>query len=413
MAEVAGASAAELEAAKPMQGFKDFTQFTAPTRVIAGRGLIEGAGFEFAKEGATRAFVVTDKTVRGTGLVDRVCQGLEDGGVEPVGIYEDCPQDSDIAAVDAAAAQAKEAGADALMAVGGGSVMDTTKAAAIVFTHGGSARDWEGYYLMPRQNDGAGRPEPLVPVGCVPTTAGTGSETSWIVVIKDRAEHIKFQIADFPIFPRLGILDPASTETLPPQIAAGTGADALTHAIEGYISGEWTPHTDGYSLQAIRMVRDNLRTAVQSPEDEDARGNMLVAADLAIVPANCGAGGITHSMSHPCGARYGSPHGMTNAVNLPVVIEYNARHPGVARRLVDVAALLGIEVSAADAGRAVADWVRELTADLGLPQRLSELGVERDGIPQLADDAMGDGATLVNPIDPTEEEFIELYEQVY
>lgn len=410
-----GGLAAELEAAKPMEGFKDFTQFTAPTRVISGRDLLGSAGFEFTKEGATRAFLVTDQTVRGTGLVDTVSQGLEDGGVEVAGVYDDVPQDSDTRAVEAAATAAKEAGADALMAVGGGSVMDTTKAAAIIFTHGGAAREWEGYYLLPRANEGMGKPEPLVPVACVPTTAGTGSETSWVVVIKDREAQLKFQIADFPLFPRLGILDPASTATLPPQVAAGTGMDALTHAIEGYISGEWTPHTDAYSLEAIRMVRDNLRRAVLTPEDEDARGNMLIAADLAIVPVNCGAGGIAHSMSHPCGARYGTPHGLTNSINLPVVIEFNARHPGVARRLRDVAVLLGVEPqggSDGDCARAVADWCRALSGDLGLPQRLGEIGVEKEGIPLLADDAMGDGATLVNPVDPTPEDFIGLYEQV-
>jgi alcohol dehydrogenase class IV len=399
---------------RQMSGFKDFYQFIAPTRVIAGRGLIEGLGFELSKEGARRVAIVTDQVIRATGLIDKVEAGIADGGLEVAAIYDGVPPDSDSAAVVAAAEQARAAGADALLAVGGGSVMDTAKAADVIFTHGGEPREWEGYYGLPRADDGLGRPYELAPLGCLPTTAGTGSEVSFAAVIKDRAEHIKFQVADFPMYPRLAVLDPEATRTLPPRIAAATGMDALTHAIEGYVSREWTPHGDAYALQALRLIRDNLERAVQTPEDDGARGNMLIAANLAIAPTSSGAIGITHSMSHPAGAHFDVPHGIANAINLPWVIEYNAGGgTDIANRYRDVNELFGLAAGGDDAtvAHVLAEHVRELVSSLGLPTRLSEVGVPESAIPALVDGAMGDGCTLVNPREATEEDFAQLYEK--
>jgi len=399
---------------RQMSGFKDFYQFIAPTRVIAGRGLIEGLGFELSKVGARRVAIVTDQVIRATGLIDKVEAGIGDGGLEVAAIYDGVPPDSDSAVVVAAAEQAKAAGADAFLAVGGGSVMDTAKAADVIFTHGGEPREWEGYYGLPRADDGLGRPYDLAPLGCLPTTAGTGSEVSLAAVIKDRAEHIKFQVADFPMYPRLAVLDPEATRTLPPRIAAATGMDAMTHAIEGYVSREWTPHGDAYALQALRLIRDNLERAVQTPEDDSARGNMLIAANLAIAPTSSGAIGITHSMSHPAGAHFDVPHGIANAINLPWVIEYNAAGgTDIANRYRDVNELFGLEAGGDDAtvAHALAEHVRDLVSSLGLPTRLSEVGVPESAIPALVDGAMGDGCTLVNPREPTEEDFAQLYEK--
>jgi alcohol dehydrogenase class IV len=395
-----------------MAGFKPFYTFTSPTRVIAGQGLIDSAGFELTKEGASRVLLVTDHVIRGTGLVDRVEAGVSDGGLEVADVFDEVPQDSDTEVVASCSEAAKAAGADSLLAVGGGSVMDTAKAANVLFTHGGAIRDWEGFLTLPRENDGMGRPLPLAPLAAVPTTAGTGSEASFAAVVKDRAESIKVEVADLPLFPDLAILDPAATETLPPQIAAATGMDALTHAIEGYVSSEWNQHSDAFALHAIRLIRDSLPRAVEDPSDVEARGNMLVAADMAIAPTGSGAIGITHSMSHPCGGRYEVAHGVANAINLPWVIEYNAAGgEDIADRYRSIAELIGAEASgeAADVGKALADHVRDLTARLGLPRRLSEVGVPEAGIPALVEGAMGDGCTLVNPREPTEEDFAELY----
>ncbi|MFL5819600.1 MAG: iron-containing alcohol dehydrogenase [Solirubrobacteraceae bacterium] len=407
----AGPAAGEL-AGPQMAGFKDFYQFIAPTRVVAGRGLLDGIGFEFVKEGAKRVLVVTDEVIRGTGLVDRVQSGLEDGGVEVADIYDRVPQDSDSAVVVEAAASARDQAANAILAVGGGSVMDTAKAAAVIFTHGGRPREWEGYFGLPREDDGLGRPLDLAPLACVPTTAGTGSEVSFAAVIKDREEQIKFQIADFPMYPRLAMLDPDATRTLPPHIAAATGMDAMTHAIEGHVSAEWNPHASAYALQALRLIRDNLERAVSDSSDDAARGNMLIAANLAIMPTASAAIGITHSLSHPCGAQYDVPHGVANAINLPWVIEFNAAGgEQIADRYREINELLGLETggSGDQVGQALADHVRGLVRRLGLPSRLSEVGVPEDGIPRLVEGAEGDGCTLVNPREPAAEDFAQLY----
>ncbi len=393
----------------PLTGFKDFYQYASTTRVIAGRGLLESTGFEFHKEGAQRVFVVTDEVIRGTGLVEKVEAGVADGGLEVAGVFDDVPQDSSTEVCDRCAAAAKEAGADSFLALGGGSVMDTAKVVDAIFTHGGTAREQEGFFLMPREDDGMGRPLDVAPLACIPTTAGTGSEVSMAAVIKEPTEKVKLEIADFPLFPRLAILDPETTRTLPPAVAAATGMDAMTHAIEGYVSQDWSPHQDARSLQALRMIRDNLERAVQRGEqDEEARGNMLIAANLAITLAL----GSVHAMSHPAGAHFGVPHGVANAIHLPHVIRFNAEGGAdIADRYRDVGELLGLETggSGAAVADALASHVSELTARLGLPTRLSQVGVPESGIPALVEGAMGDGTTLLNPREAGEDDYAELY----
>jgi alcohol dehydrogenase class IV len=391
--------------APPLRGFKDFYQYASTTRVIAGRQLLESTGFEFQKEGARRVFVVTDAVVRGTGLVERVEAGVTGGGLEVAGVFDDVPQDSSTEGVERCAAAAKEAGADSFLAVGGGSVMDTAKVADALFTHGGTAREQEGFLLMPRENEGMGRPLDVAPLACIPTTAGTGSEVSMAAVIKDHEEKVKLEIADFPLFPRLAILDPETTRTLPAAVAAATGMDAMTHAVEGYVSTDWSPHQDARSLQALRMIRDNLERAVERGEqDEEARGNMLIAANLAITIAL----GSVHAMSHPAGAHFGVPHGVANAIHLPHVIRHNAAGGAdIADRYRDIGELFDIHEP--EIGEALAAHITELTARLGLPTRLSQVGVPEDGIPTLVEGAMGDGTTLLNPREMGEGDYAALY----
>jgi alcohol dehydrogenase class IV len=395
--------------ALPLKGFKDFYQYASSTRVIAGRNLLESTGFEFQKEGARRVFLVTDEVIHGTGLVDKVEAGIAGGGLEVAGVFDDVPQDSSTEVCDRCAAAAKEAGADSFLALGGGSVMDTAKVVDAIFTHGGSAREQEGFFLMPREDDGMGRPLDVAPLACIPTTAGTGSEVSMAAVIKDPVEKVKLEIADFPLFPRLAILDPETTRTLPAAVAAATGMDAMTHAIEGYVSQDWSPHQDARSLHALRMIRDNLERAVERGEDdEEARGNMLIAANLAITIAL----GSVHAMSHPAGAQFGVPHGVANAIHLPHVIRFNAEGgPDIADRYRDIGELFALETggSDAEAGDALATHISELTARLGLPTRLSQVGVPESGIPALVEGAMGDGTTLLNPREAGEEDYAELY----
>ncbi|HYN51698.1 MAG TPA: iron-containing alcohol dehydrogenase [Thermoleophilaceae bacterium] len=389
----------------PLRGFKDFSQYVSTTRVIAGRDLLESTGFEFLKEGAGRVFIVTDRIIRATGLVDKVEAGVAGGGLEVAGVFDDVPQDSSTAVCEGCAAAAKEAGADSFLAVGGGSVMDTAKVADAVFTHGGSAREQEGFLLMPREADGMGRPLDIAPLACIPTTAGTGSEVSMAAVIKDHENKVKLEIADFPLFPRLAILDPETTRTLPASVAAATGMDAMTHAIEGYVSADWSAHGDARSLHALRMIRDNLERAVEGGEgDEEARGNMLLAANLAITISL----GSVHAMSHPAGAHFGVPHGVANAIHLPHVIRHNAAGGAdIAERYRDIGDLFDIHEP--EIGEALAEHITGLVRRLGLPTRLSEAGVPESGLPALVEGAMGDGTTLLNPREMGEEDYAELY----
>ena len=228
---------------------------------------------------------------------------------------------------------------------------------------------------MPREDDGMGRPLDIAPLACIPTTAGTGSEVSMAAVIKDPERKVKLEIADFPLFPRLAILDPETTRTLPAPIAAATGMDAMTHAIEGYVSTDWSPHQDARSLQALRMIRDNLERAVERGEqDEEARGNMLIAANLAITIAL----GSVHAMSHPAGAQFGVPHGVANAIHLPHVIEHNAAGGAdIADRYRDIARRSSTSSDARGRRRRWPRYLTDLIARLGLPTRLSRSACPR------------------------------------
>ena len=404
---------ADPAAGRQMAGFKDFYQFTAPARVLAGRDLLASAGFEFAKEGARRVLVVTDQMVRATGLADRVLEGLADGGLEAAAVFDSVPPDSDTGAVAAIAALAREQGADSFLAIGGGSVIDSAKAADVVFTHGGAPRDWEGYHGLPRADDGIGAAIPLAPLAAVPTTAGTGSEVSFAAVVRDRGARVKFQIGDFTLIPRLAILDPAATATLPAAVAAASGIDALAHAIEGYVSRDWSAHGDAHALHALRLIAANLERAVHDPGDETARGNMLIAASLAITPIMAGALGIAHSLAHPCGALHDVPHGVAIAISLPAAIEYNAAAgEDVAARYCDIGAVLGVDAGVAEIGPALAAQARALAASLGLPGRLSAVGVAENSIAELVAGAIGDACTIVNPREPTAAEIEALYRSV-
>jgi alcohol dehydrogenase class IV len=384
---------------------KDFYQYAATTRLIAGRDLLGSTGFEFLKEGAHRVFLVTDRVIRGTGLVDKVEAGIADGGIELAGVFDEVPQDSSTAVVERCAAAAKEAGADSFLALGGGSVMDTAKVADAIFSHGGSAREQEGFLLMPREDGGLGRPLDIAPLACIPTTAGTGSEVSMAAVIKDHEAKVKLEIADFPLFPRLAILDPETTRTLPAPVAAATGMDAVTHAIEGYVSADWSPPQDARSLHALRLIRDNLERAVERGEqDEEARGNMLIAANLAITISL----GSVHAMSHSVGAHYGVPHGVANAIHLPHVVRHNAAGGAeIADRYRDLGEIFDLHEP--EVGEALATHLTDLSARLGLPTRLSQVGVPEEGIPTLVEGALGDGTTLLNPVEMDEADYTALY----
>ena len=287
-------------------------------------------------------------------------------------------------------------------------MIDSAKVADVLFTHGGRARDWEGYFgLRPTDPCHSRRSRrSRRPPGPAPRRASRRLSAT-------APAKVKFQVGDFVLAPRLALLDPATTATLPQAVAAASGIDALAHAIEGYASREWSGHGDAYALHALRLIRASLERAVHDPADETARGNMLIAASLAIAPTGTGALGIAHSLAHPCGAHHDVPHGVAIAIVLPATIEYNAAGgEDIEARYADVAATLGVEAGPAEAAAALAAHVRALARSLGLPARLRDVGVPASSLAELAAAALGDACTIVNPREPSETELEGLYRQV-
>jgi len=380
-------------------------EFYVRPRILYGPGSLREIGFEAGKLGCTRAVIVTDKVLHGAGLAQKVIDGLAGSGVTVGGIFDDVPPNSEVQVVERGAAFAAAAGCDLLIALGGGSVMDTAKGMNVLLSEGGSLLDYEGAGLLTR---------PLRPFIAIPTTAGTGSEVTIAAVIRDEAQGLKLEFNSPFMMPDLSILDPELTVSLPPGLTAATGMDALTHAIESVISTGSQPLSDALATGAIKLIAANLRQAVTQGDDLEARGSMLLAANMAGIAFSNALLGIVHAMAHPCGGRYGVPHGVANSILLPFGMEYNL--PACADRLAEVAAALGVDTRGMDAEAAALAGiaaVRQLAADCGLPARLSEVGVPRDGLAQLAADSQGDAMMMTNPLYAGEEEVLALYEAAY
>lgn len=389
----------------------DLFEFWVRPRILYGPGVVRELGFEADKVGGTRAVLVTDQVLRRAGLAERVAAGLAGGSVTLAGIYDDVPPNSEIGAVERGAAFARGAGCDLLIALGGGSVIDTAKGMSILLTEGGNLMDYEGAGLLTR---------PLMPLIAIPTTAGTGSEVTITAVIKDDAQGLKLEFNSPYLQPVLAMLDPELTVSMPPGLTASTGMDALTHSIEAYVSAFSSPISDALALHAIRMISDHLLRAVRNGSDLDARGNMLLASTISGMSFSNALCGIVHAMAHACGGRYGVPHGIANSILLPFGMEFNQTVS--ASRLADVAVAMGVPASETGGARGYGDEematraiaaVRALSQACALPQRLSAVGVPRDGIAQLASDATGDAMMVSNPRPATADEIVALFEQAF
>src|SRR5882724_11952649 len=240
--------------------------FLMPTEIKYGAGKVETMATDLQIEDdladKNSVMVFTDKAIVAAGLLEKVKRGLDGSPYEIKAIFDEIPSDSDVELIGRAAAIATEVEANLFIALGGGSVMDTAKAVSIMATHGGDIKDYEGLFLVP----GA-----CIPIVAIPTTCGTGSEVSAVMVVKDNAEHRKVSVVSPYVFPRMAILDPNIIATLPAKLIAYTGFDALTHAIESYVSMEQQPIAEALALRATEMIADNLEFAVHDPENEDAR----------------------------------------------------------------------------------------------------------------------------------------------
>jgi len=372
-----------------------------PTVNLMGAGSVAQVGDQSRILGGSKALLVTDKPLMDTGIADRVRALLEEAGIETV-VYDGVQPNPTVENVEEGVALYKKEQCDIIIAVGGGSPIDCAKGIGLVATNGGSIKDYEG---LDRSE------KPMPPFIAVNTTAGTASEMTRFTIITDTDRHVKMAIVDWHVTPSVSINDPELMVSMPVSLTAATGMDALTHAVEAYVSTIATPLTDSAALKAIELISEYLRPAVANGENMEARDKMAYAEFLAGMAFNNASLGYVHAMAHQLGGFYDLPHGVCNAVLLPHVERYNMI--ACPERFVDIAIAMGENVSGLStmeaADRALAA-IRRLSGDIGIPSDLKELGVQEKDLPTLAENAMKDACGLTNPRRATREEIIGIYE---
>ncbi|WP_369600705.1 iron-containing alcohol dehydrogenase [Hahella sp. SMD15-11] len=404
----------------------DFFEFHMPTRVLYGPDLIDHLRDAVSEWQGRRVMLITDRVLEELGLAERVRQGLTAAGMVVLDTFSEVPPDSTIDTVEACARAGRACKADALVALGGGSVLDTAKVANLLMVRGGQATDHMGAYMLGQTA--------LLPLMAIPTTAGTGSEVTKVAIIADPEQGMKLPFAETQFFPDVAILDPTLTRTLPPLHTAITGMDALTHAIEAYVSRESQPASDALALYVIEQINQWLVPACQNPDDLQARGAMLVCSCLAGMAFTQSMVGIVHGIAHALGGHSHIPHGLANALVLPEGMAWNL--PAAPERCARIAEALGLglphptEVAARwlrlTPLRALAEplqrfrpaerWLqmrlgeaaierirqlnRELAAVTGMPLNLKDAGLAAldDAVLEtLTGSALADGSMLYNP----------------
>ncbi len=365
-----------------------------------GKGAVAAIADEVKGRGFTKAFLCSDPDLLKFGVTQKVTDVLDKAGLA-YEIYSDIKANPTIQNVQTGVAAYQNSGADYIIAIGGGSSMDTAKAIGIIINNPEFAdvRSLEGT---------APTKKPSVPILAVPTTAGTAAEVTINYVITDVEKNRKFVCVDTHDIPVVAFVDPDMMASMPKGLTAATGMDALTHAIEGYITkGAWAM-TDMFHLKAIEIISKNLRGAVENtPEGREGMALGQYIAGMGF--SNVGLG-IVHSMAHPLGAVYDTPHGVANAILLPTVMEYNA--PATGEKYRDIAKAMGVEgtekMTQEEYRKAAVDAVRQLSQDVGIPADLKEIVKEED-IPFLAQSAYDDACRPGNPRDTSVEEIAQLY----
>lgn len=365
-----------------------------------GAGAVNAIADEVMKRGFGKAFVCSDPDLVKFHVTDKVLDVLKNNGYA-YELYSDIKANPTIENVKTGVAAFRKSGADYIIAVGGGSSMDTAKAIGIIIANPEheDVRSLEG---------AVDTRKPSVPIIAVPTTAGTAAEVTINYVITDTEKNRKFVCVDPHDIPVVAVVDPDMMSTMPKGLTAATGMDALTHAIEGYITkGAWTL-SDMFHLKAIEIISGSLRGAVaNTPEGREGMALGQYIAGMGF--SNVGLG-IVHSMAHPLGALYDTPHGVANAIILPTVMEYNA--PATGEKYREIARAMGVKnvdgMTREEYRKAAVDAVRQLSHDVGIPADLKDIVKEED-IEFLAQSAMDDACRPGNPKDPTKEDIIALY----
>ncbi len=382
---------------------REYFEFCSPTKVMFGHELTEDVGAEVEVLGGTAAIIVTDKVILESGLVDPIRKSIEESFVDLVEVFDEVPVNSEVETCVRIAEIGRANGVDTLISVGGGSVIDTAKGANILLGVGGDLlEDWQGTHLVP---------EPLKNHIAIPTTAGTGAEVSLGAVIKHTPGGVKVTFNSKYLLPDVAVLDPQLTVSMPPGLTAATGVDALTHAVESFTSLEHMPPSDAFCTYAIQAIMENLPRAVEDGSDLEARGNMLIAANLAgNALSHTLSIGACHAMAHAAGGLSPVTHGLANAVILPVVMKFNLEE--AAERFAALAPFVGVDSAGLDAVEAAAKVIEALAEfiySFGMPRTLSEAGADPAMAERMAEEAMGDGQMYGNPREATFDEVLDMY----
>lgn len=375
---------------------KAYYEFFCPVKVIAGHAALEHIPYELSSLGAKRPMIITDKGVRTNNLLAPIEAAFSSTEVEVGFIFDDVPPDSSLETVRAVAQAYRTNNCDAIIAVGGGSVIDTAKASNILVTEGGDdLTKYSGAHNLPR---------PLKPFFVIPTTSGTGSEVTMVAVVSDNQKHVKMAFASNYLMPHAAILDPRMTQTLPPHLTAMTAMDAMTHAVEAYTCMAANPISDAYATAAIKKISANLFNVLDNPSDAQGRLELAQASTMAGIAFSNSMVGIVHSLGHALGAVAHLPHGLCMNLFLPYVLEYNKDVNGdkIADLLLPLA---GADIYAQTpanqrANKAIEflntmrDRIYTLTK---LPRTLSETGkVSKEQFEEIAEKALNDGSIIYN-----------------
>lgn len=362
--------------------------FFIPSVNMMGEGCLGDVAKAIKGIGLKQALIVTDAWLSKAGVAGKVAALLGEQGIRTT-VFDGVQPNPTTGNVEAGLGMLRKQGADCVVSLGGGSSHDCAKGIALVATNGGRIADYEGV-------DKSAKPQ--LPLIAINTTAGTASEMTRFCIVTDEDRRIKMAIVDRNVTPLLSVNDPLLMLAKPAALTAATGMDALTHAVEAYVSTAATPITDACALKAVAMIGSNLRRAVADGNDVEAREAMAYAQFLAGMAFNNASLGYVHAMAHQLGGFYNLPHGVCNAVLLPHVEAFNAEV--AAARLADVAQALGVAEAGAgapaNAEHCLAE-IRRLSADIGIPAGLRELGVKAEDIPTLASNALKDACGLTNP----------------
>jgi alcohol dehydrogenase class IV len=357
--------------------------FDEPTKIIFGEGSIKKLGHELETLNSKSVLIVCDQGIAKAGLIDIVKDAIKNMSGLTINVFDGVIPNPLDTTIDEGYALAKKEKVDTVIGIGGGSSLDSAKGIALLMTNGGKTDD----YLM----EGKSVTREIAPTICIPTTAGTGSEVTRTVVATDHKTKFKDGFKDInTIYAKVAILDPALMEKLPPHILAACALDALTHAIESYITWKANFVTDSLNISAIKLIGDNIRKAYSQPFNLDAKGKLLLASTMAGIAFDQSGLGVAHCMGHPMGGLFDIPHGVACAMALPVAMEYNFL--ASTEKFVDIATALGQNVTnlnARETGLLAIKAVKDIMIDLNMPLKLNEVNISENDIPLLVKDAMG------------------------